>query len=1285
VSWWPFEGNTNDFYAANNGAPSGNPAFVSGKVGQALYFDGLDDQVKVTASGSTNVGAGSGFTIEMWINPQDVAAQRPLIEWGNAGSVGVHLWISVPLAGGGPGSLFVNMKNILGGDALMSSAPSLLAENSYQHVALTYRKDGLAGITTLYLNGSVVAGPLDLGAFPQTSYDLYFGVRPSSAGSRFLGQMDEIGLFNRELSQGEIQSIYNSGTAGKCKTRYVTNTNDGGPGSLRQALTDSNIYNAPNTIAFNIQPAGGVKTIIPASQLFITGPVVIDGSSQPGFAGAPIIELNGSQAGPANGFECQAPVTIKGFVIDRFAFNGIDLFVGSSGSVIVGNYIGTNAQGNVAAGNSVGVRITGPNPPDPVSNIRIGGTTQAERNIISGNSIGIQLSAATSILIQGNFIGTDVTGTSALGNANEGILWNTLLGGNSGNNTIGGTAGITPGGPCTGACNLIAGNGFNGISVSVTSSNNLIQGNYIGTNVSGTQAIANAMYGIDIRSVGNQIGGTTPAGRNVISGNENAGLHLTNNNNVVQGNLIGTNVSGTNRISNGGPGIEIAGSNNQIGGTVAGARNLVSGNTSSGIVISGGNNLVQGNYIGTDITGTVDLGNGSSPFGDGINISGPNNTIGGTVAGARNIISGNSATGVYLNSNANLVQGNYIGTDVTGAHALGNSEDGVGIPSGSGNQIGGTTSGARNVISGNFTTGIQIANTATQTLVQGNYIGTDATGTMAIGNGWSGVLVLHPASNNTIGGTSGGAGNRIAFNGIGGVFVNGGSDINRNAIRGNSIFANVGLGIDLTPSGITPNDPGDFDTGANNLQNFPVLTSAVSVGGNVTIQGTLNSTPNESFQIELFGNSACDASNNGEGQMFLGPATVGQTDFNGNGSFSLVLPSASLSGSFISATATDSNGNTSEFSQCIQVTGTPTPTPTPTPNAIQFTSATFNISEGGGSAAIGISRSGDTSASATVNYRSSDPAGLTNCNVVNGTASSRCDYATAVGQLRFDPGQTLKSISIPIIDDSYAEGGESFTITLSNVTGATLGSPNTATVTIADNETVNGLNPIDGTAFFVREQYIDFLNREPDPAGYAAWQQVINSCPQGDTTCDRIHVSSAFFRSPEFQDRGYFVYRFYPVSFGRKPDYVEFVPDLAKVSGFLSDAELEAAKVAFIAEFMSRPAFMTKFNGLNDTQYVDTLLSTAQVTSPNRDFWIAALGNGTRTRATVLRDISESPEVYNKYYNQAFVVMQYFGYLRRDPDSLYLNWIMVLDTTGDFRGMVNGFMNSLEYRFRFGP
>ena len=228
------------------------------------------------------------------------------------------------------------------------------------------------------------------------------------------------------------------------------------------------------------------------------------------------------------------------------------------------------------------------------------------------------------------------------------------------------------------------------------------------------------------------------------------------------------------------------------------------------------------------------------------------------------------------------------------------------------------------------------------------------------------------------------------------------------------------------------------------------------------------------------------------------------------------------------------------------------------------------------------------------------------------------------------------------------------------------------------------LNAIDCTEFFVRQHYLDFLNRDPDPAGYAGWQDILNNCPIADTTCDRIHVSSAFFRSPEFQGRGYFVYRFYPVAFGRKPDYDEFSPDFATVSGFLTDAELEAAKLNFIAEFMNRPPFLSKFTGLSNTEYVDALLSSADITHPSRDSWITALNNSSRTRAQVLREIAESTEVYNKYYNQAFVVMQYFGYLRRQPDALYLNWIAHLEATGDYRSMIHGFMNSIEYRSRFG-
>jgi hypothetical protein len=224
---------------------------------------------------------------------------------------------------------------------------------------------------------------------------------------------------------------------------------------------------------------------------------------------------------------------------------------------------------------------------------------------------------------------------------------------------------------------------------------------------------------------------------------------------------------------------------------------------------------------------------------------------------------------------------------------------------------------------------------------------------------------------------------------------------------------------------------------------------------------------------------------------------------------------------------------------------------------------------------------------------------------------------------------------------------------------------------------------IDDADFFVFQHYVDFLNRMPEPGGYADWQAVLNGCVPVTNSCDRIHVSGAFFQSPEFQERGYFAYRQYSVAFGRKPEYEEFTPDLRRVSGFLDAAQLEAAKVALINDFMARPAFVTRYNALSNTAYVDLLLTTAGVTHPARNTWIAALGDGSRTRAQVFREILESSEVYNKYYNQSFVVMQYFGYLRRNPDALYVDWIAVLDQTGDPRHMIQGFVNSLEYRNRF--
>jgi len=362
------------------------------------------------------------------------------------------------------------------------------------------------------------------------------------------------------------------------------------------------------------------------------------------------------------------------------------------------------------------------------------------------------------------------------------------------------------------------------------------------------------------------------------------------------------------------------------------------------------------------------------------------------------------------------------------------------------------------------------------------------------------------------------------------------------------------------------------------------------------------------------------------------------------------------------------------------------PAATPTPKTVQFSSASYNVSETGPRVDITLTRSGDTTSAASVNFATNDAASLQNCNVFNGIASPRCDYSNTIGTATWAAGDaTSKTFSIAIVDDAYAEGNETFTIGLNTPSGATLGTQATATVTITDNDGVNGANPIDSTGFFVRQQYIDFLGREPDPPGFAGWSNTINNCSGDTTQCDRIHVSQLFFQSAEFQDRGYFVYRFYPVAFGRKPDYSEFVPDLASVSGFLDANQLEAAKVAFINTFMARPAFANTYNPLTNQQYVDMLLNTAGVTLSNRQAMIDGLNNATMTRAVVLRMIVESTAVSSKYNHQAYAVMEYFGYLRRQPDGFYLQWIQVLDSTNDPRGMVTGFATSAEYRQRFGP
>ncbi|HEY6046762.1 MAG TPA: Calx-beta domain-containing protein, partial [Pyrinomonadaceae bacterium] len=363
--------------------------------------------------------------------------------------------------------------------------------------------------------------------------------------------------------------------------------------------------------------------------------------------------------------------------------------------------------------------------------------------------------------------------------------------------------------------------------------------------------------------------------------------------------------------------------------------------------------------------------------------------------------------------------------------------------------------------------------------------------------------------------------------------------------------------------------------------------------------------------------------------------------------------------------------------------------------AVQFDQASYTVSEGSAFATINVTRTGDTSAPSTVKYATSD---LTDVNFLcnpsaggqpTGAASRKCDYHIAAGRLRFAAGETSKPIILSIVNDVYVEPSESLTITLSSPTGATLGTPLNATVAITDNDTPGQANPIDGTAFFVRMLYVDLLSREPDPNGFAGWVHRIDFCNQpGEPPppCDRVTVGGdGFLRSTEFFDREFFVIRLYRTALGRILRYDD-VGDLAYVSGFLSDNDLELNKQELVNEIMSRSEFGGIYNGLTNSQFVDTLIQTAAVTLPPgvRDGWVNALNALTRSRAQVFRELSERPEVSAKYLHEAQVVSCYYGFFTRNPDASYFDFLQRYDAgqinLGD---LANAFINAAEYRQRF--
>ncbi|MGZ5472756.1 MAG: CSLREA domain-containing protein [Thermoanaerobaculia bacterium] len=453
--------------------------------------------------------------------------------------------------------------------------------------------------------------------------------------------------------------------------------------------------------------------------------------------------------------------------------------------------------------------------------------------------------------------------------------------------------------------------GWSGPGIETFSNGHTIEGNYLGTDVTGTAAHGNSV-GVSLRSSGNIVL------RNVISGNRFGGalvspssINPVADGNTLRGNHIGVDPTGTIAVPNVGNGVSFSRSgNNTVGGTTAADRNIISANKGSGVVTNSGTagcgshvgNVIQGNFIGLDASGSTALGN----LGEGVQAFGPGTSIG--TIGAGNVISAN-AVGINVGfCPGTVIQGNRIGTDATGMSARSNV---VGVDLQGDALVGGTVPGAANQISGNGYA--QIILERGFSTIQGNLIGTEATGNGPVPNGNMGIVVSDLAIGGLLGGTAAGAGNVVAFHPQDGVQVR----VGTLTVLSNSIHDNGHLGINLKNDSVTLNDLGDSDAGPNALQNFPVLSMA-ETGGHTTITGTFNSAAGQTFRIELFDNPSCGPLGHGQGRTLVAAGDV-TTDAGGNTAFAFIPASPIPPGRIVTATATDPAGNTSEFSACLQV------------------------------------------------------------------------------------------------------------------------------------------------------------------------------------------------------------------------------------------------------------------------------------------------------------------------------------------------------------------------------
>ena len=1053
----------------------------------------------------------------------------------------------------------------------------------------------------------------------------------------------------------------------QASTFTVTNTNASGPGSLAQAIFDANANPGGDTIAFDI-PGNGVHTIASTSALPpITDPVTIDGYTQPGASANTLalgtnavlqIELSGASANSAAGLMITAGNTmIRGLAINRFNVYGI-LIQGNGSNTIAGNYIGTDAAGTAVfpkPNNGTGVYVT-------TANNTIGGLTPADRNVISGNGnanggAGVTISNATAKAnkIIGNYFGTNPTGMLVLNDFGSGII----LGTSCSNNIVGGTTAAER--------NVITGY-INGINLNQALSNQ-ISGNYIGTLADGSKGYAND-YGIGLSSSSNNntVGGTTPGAGNLIAFNRLPGVVLSGNsiNNAILGNSIHDNPNylGIDLYSGA---YGVTPNDDNTGDADTGPNNFQNFPVLTSVVSLGGT---------TTISGTLDSAFSSqfrieffsnkacdpSGFGEGENYLGFTNVS--TDANGKGSFTFNVPT-------ANVVGGFFA---ATATDANGNTSEFSACSSGVVASPG-TLQLSTNFISqfenaGSFNLNVTRTNGSTGT-VSVNYATTDATatapldytaaaGALVFKDGETSKSITIPINDNNV--QEGSHYFTISL-----------SNPTGGAVLGNVIKAKLSIQDNDYPT-LSINDVSQMEGNTGTTAFTFTVTSSNAITNDVAVNYSTSD----------------------------GTATAG-SDYQAN-TGTLNIPAGQTSRTITILVNGDTTPevdetffvNLSKPDQTIignaQGKGTILNDDGPVPATFEFAQSNYSVQEDLGALTVTVKRSGDTSAAASIDYATTD-----------GTATQKADYEIAAGTLNFAPGETSQTLTVLINEDTYVEGNESFNLVLSNPAGGVLGPHATAPVTITDDAPESAGNPIDDPQSFVATQYHDFLNREADAAGLAFWANQITSCG-GDAQCieqKRINVSAAFFLSIEFQETGYLRYLLQKESFESMPKYVEFMRDLQEVSrGVIVGAagweqKLKDNQQQFAEEWISRPAFKATYDALSNTDYVNALYANAGivVTQAERQSLVNALDTATESRSAVLLDVAANAAFRQKENNAAFVLMQYFGYLRRDPDAApdidlsgYNFWLDKLNAfNGDFQQaeMVKAFINSLEYRGRF--